>query len=1299
MQAFGIPRLDAGAQGIHLVWSWPDVLPLSEHGYDVQRIELAEERMTARCETIDGPIIDVLNVSSEYPAPLGPLRRLRPRAFPPIDDPTLTGPVKPPAEIHAAAFVLAGDFGAGLGFVPNQEPLATQSSSAAQPFQPATSFTAPMVPAGSLVEYIQELTTPVPRATVKPVAQFAFAIALYQGNAVAVALAAPGTPPLLDLRAPMIDTIVVYVRELKTMEICAYDRARTMTSTDPWLNAPYIAKNLTLPIHETDPLLVTPAQEFAKAISRTALPTATPQADFQALTATLRGPAASTLGRSGERTLLLRTDAAQSFVEMPFEAQLSLLAVHPELRRALGFGFIDRTAVTGRTYVYRVTGHFRAEDLFDDVYDVHLVPSSTVLPAAFSIRGLELRFQTPVKVVLDPAPPATALRAVSRRGIRIDTTGYDASWFPHTFTAWSAIVDFPNPVTKVVLEVAPGHTFTYAAGLPWLFSAGATPLGPGPRVELTFASPVMQLRLAGTGTLYAIRIPAAGASAAAGASGAADVYAYTPPITMAAQPLPAPPTVLSIYGLQQPPEILTGPIGEATPVQPRPPPGFKLNWLPAVSGGITTWPADLTAAPPLEALAYVINHRLVTPATSGPPTYGPWGAIQPGDNLTLGSNDTAAPQSRLEYGCDLDEEYPRVRPRALGDGFAMHLSDIFGENDPATGTVVRPAQPFGSYHQYEIGAMDAVGRVSATPTLSNVARLEKHTPPPPPGGYIPPHGSGPIPAPVDAQGRLTRVPGPRARVIVRGANGLTAGDVAILGAHQNAIVLEWGWGADKRALDPDAKEFRVYATLPPDVVTATITAVTSAPPYWNVAVALSAGTQVPLVLNELAGGWIESDGYPFRVVQNDAGMTPSILVDKAAASAAQPVPGAVAFGRPLRAEHVRPATWPARVAVYPITAAENYLHVFYDRLTLDPSHPLDAIWVGVSAADAQSYVPDELTTGPNANRPGNECSIAACTASGRYHGRPVFSLPPPLGDVPEIVTDEPAGRRILVSLDLVALLGGALPAGTPVLLERCSSDDVISRVAVSGNSIVLTNPSGAPQTIVFANSADQAAVLATLNSSDPQQLANKYLLHLVVASSEAKAFFTPVSGETQQAGAVDDRLAPKPGRFLYFARKADALGHISQDGAILPVVVRVPSTALAATPQRRAMTTAPGSVSLTVAVPADPDTVAALLFAHVDGPAAVPANQTGAELLRIPNRRDLYPLGGIRLRLADGTLLAPALAKSLADADVVVETNGTRVATLTTTASHGAWATLWCYAVTRDGIPSYVCGPFGTGVS
>jgi hypothetical protein len=1252
MQAFAIPRVDPGAQGIAVLWTWPDTLPLSANGYDVLRIESREAHWESHCETIGPPEIAALRLRAEITAPLGPLRLRDGAKMTTISANLLAQPPAP---------------GGAQMMVPAAGQIATLAAAfAAGPVGAAAG-------AGEIDEFIQELTVPADRASVVATAGAAFAIGLARGKAVASGMSG-ASPTAILLSAAGIDTIVVYTLAIKTMIICTYSLGKQDDVS--WAGATVVAKGLTLPIRQCDSPLTTPALEYAKAKARLVGVETLDPSRFQRMTATLRAPAAGdNLGRSGARLSLNRADKTQSHEEMSFDQQLTALALHPKARRVLGFGHHDRAGlVPGHVYRYRVVGRFDAADMGDAIYDAHRVPTSTVLPDNFWIRDVAFRFQTPVKVVQLPPPSGAALNATARRGIRIDTTGYDGSWLLPSYGGWSALITLPQPVMKLVLEVAPGHSFKYAAGLPWAF--GNPPpisLPAGPVAELSFPLAVQELRLSGVGTIYALRLPS-------GAKGTVEVHADTQPVVYAGVPLPAPPLVLTAANLQQPPATITGAIDESTSVPPRHPVGFKLAWIPAPVNNVQVWPDDVESGPPLDALAYAIEHRKVVL----PSTFGPWEPVNADDNLTLGSRDLTAPEVRLEKGCDLDALFPANRPRENA-GLALSFSDVFGEKDPTTG-VVRPPQPLGSYHQYRIRAVDAAGRISGTDVLSNIARLEKHIPPPLPTGPQPPR--------VDAKGHLTGPAGPRARAIVKGASGLTADDLATLGAHQNAIVLEWGWRQTERDLDPAAAEFRVYLTRPADTITGTVTAVSSAPPHWQV----SLTTALPLLADELVGQWITSGGYPFLIAHNTGGSAPILKVEHSVLQPLlQPQPGPVVFGRPLRAEHQRPKGWDQRVAVYPLTAADTYRHIFYDLLTLNPSHPRDSVWVGVSAADAQSYVPDQRTIGAFANRPGNESGIATCAVTERYRGRPVFSIPPPLGDVPELVTEEPTGRQVLVTLDLAALVAGALPAGSRVALERCSADEVISRTSVSGGNVVLKDPDGSTQPIPFPP-ADSAEVLATLNGPTPQRLANRYLMHLVAAATAPEAFFTRPSADIVTLGPVRDRLAPKPGRFLYYLRAADALGHLSAGGALLPTVVRVPSIAGAATPVRRSVAGTAGGVALTVAIPSDPDTTVALLFATVAPAHTMPAAHPDAELLRVPNRRDLYPSNGIRLRLSNGTLLSPASTLQLADPSVTVEADGTRVAILPFAAGAGAWVTLWCFALTRDGQPSRVCGPFGQGV-
>ena len=255
MQAFAIPRLDAGAEGIHLVWAWSSVLPLSVDGYDVQRLSGGEQRWAARCETIDAALIALLRTRAEYPAPLGPLRLRGGAKFAPLDAKQGALAVAAPSALLAAS------------------PLAAASAGAV------------------FDEFIQELDHPVERATVAVTARLAVAIALRAGKSVALGVAgAPGAT--IELLALAIDTVVVYALSPQSLTICVYDRPDVKEDGD-WAGAPYVAKHLTLPIHETDPGLATPAQELATAQARLVGGETLAQADFERLAATLRDPAAA----------------------------------------------------------------------------------------------------------------------------------------------------------------------------------------------------------------------------------------------------------------------------------------------------------------------------------------------------------------------------------------------------------------------------------------------------------------------------------------------------------------------------------------------------------------------------------------------------------------------------------------------------------------------------------------------------------------------------------------------------------------------------------------------------------------------------------------------------------------------------------------------------------------------------------------------------------------------------------------------------------------------------------------------
>jgi hypothetical protein len=110
-----------------------------------------------------------------------------------------------------------------------------------------------------------------------------------------------------------------------------------------------------------------------------------------------------------------------------------------------------------------------------------------------------------------------------------------------------------------------------------------------------------------------------------------------------------------------------------------------------------------------------------------------------------------------------------------------------------------------------------------------------------------------------------------------------------------------------------------------------------------------------------------------------------------------------------------------------------------------------------------------------------------------------------------------------------------------------------------------------------------------------------------------------------------------------------------------------------------------------------------IVFATVTERGAAP-DAAAAQLLRVPNRRDLYPTGGIRLRLANGTLLSP-VAKAVGDPDVTAQPSGALRLRLSAPlpslppGSGPPLAQYTAYGVSRDGMLSRGMGPYSTGLS
>jgi hypothetical protein len=289
-----------------------------------------------------------------------------------------------------------------------------------------------------------------------------------------------------------------------------------------------------------------------------------------------------------------------------------------------------------------------------------------------------------------------------------------------------------------------------------------------------------------------------------------------------------------------------------------------------------------------------------------------------------------------------------------------------------------------------------------------------------------------------------------------------------------------------------------------------------------------------------------------------------------------------------------------------------------------------------------------------------------------------------------------------IRLDGAAVLGGAPAPGTLVALDRCSAAAILEVTRRDGaGAITMRREDGTTQSVVFPNAGDESAVDAVLASDHPERLASRYLLYLLGHFDRPDELLKRTTADLQPIDALADTIDPNPGRYFYRVRIADANGSVSVGGAILPLVVRVPSIAPPA-PPRQVSVVLDGNLTVTVDVAADPELRWVLLFNHVEPWSSSPPNAAAPQLLRMRNRRDLYPDNGIRMRLGSGELVAP-IVKEVFDPDVVEQSDGSlRLAVAAPLPPQGATpetAQYWCYALTRDGIPSRALGPRSIGLT
>lgn len=1206
-----------------------------------------------------------------------------------------------------------------------------------------------------------ELDRVTPKIWLRVQAQASFVVALRNGKVTAVA--GPSYEPAsYDLNAIAIDTVIVYALPPYTtdhsnpLHFCIYFQAGS--EEEEWRNEPVIVKALQIPLQGLVPGINNPDDEYSEAKKRLLPGEKLDENEFKNLANILRlwiqktGPP-----RPIDQVLLIRNDPTTEFEELSSLDSIRVLIPHPKWRRVLGFGWFDDdpSLSVGDTYEYRITGFFQIDDLTDRIYSFHTIPSQTALPSEFYLEGLRLRISQPTTVKLSPDTSNLGLAQLSRRGIDLLPQN-QSFWQLPSLEDWNLVIDFRSHVRSIILELHEEHDLEYSWGEAWGSFSGPLPVPSGTRPRLDFPTPAQQLRLRGTGFLFAIRIPS-------DPTGIKPVSVVLPPVEFVDSPRPQPPLTANITNLQ---------ISQPAAIDDTPPAvlpaqnslGFEIKWRPSLLNGLSVWSLppkttpgfSLPAPPPLDSTTYMVEHREVTPDPDMPVEmlsalsrladdgYWPsvsdihringsknarkkdyetslsnekkrrlakgiatrdimglqtllftgiseWMPILEDENWILGDRDHMPPDPNIFPGVDLLALFPEVPRHSSWPGLDVSWRDVFdfsGDN-----IMNRPVPMPGTFHQYRVATVDAIGRPSLTYTETNVLRLEKRIPPPVPVG----------PDEISAEQLSLPAPiGVQARVLVQNAPDLTSEDLVTLGTDNNAIILQWGWHPNQREQDPLAREFRVYvASKPLDSITGSLTRIVRWTTHTGGGyVVVTLALDRPVAADAAVGSYIHA-GYPYYVSNHTAGSEITALLEVSIRDSSGDLPlptiGPIILPLHLTPTMTRPPAWSERIVVQSLTSERKYEAMIRNRLTVTDNHPFDSIWVGVSAADDQSYVPDQLE--PNWTRSGNESAIVPVLCTARYYGRPIFDIPPILDPVPVLITPEPQNRPISFNLDLspyIADLG--LDPGALIRPERVSADAIFAACRVTADGRIMGsvvdrhNSTEVESEIVIPNPTDRNAIIAALGEARTDALEDRFINFLAGSHPYRDRLFESATENPVPLGPFQETLQSKAGRYVYRVRKSDAAGHISVGGAIVKVIIRVPSLAPGGAPERSHLVSGdpPGTIRLRITPGKELTHV--LIFSEAGTKAS--SIHVGAELLRVSNAHHLYPNHGIRLKLSDGSLLSPYV-KSLSDVDVTTDAEEFRHVQMTFNAEPGKRIRVWACTLTRDGIPSLLAGPWG----
>jgi hypothetical protein len=755
------------------------------------------------------------------------------------------------------------------------------------------------------------------------------------------------------------------------------------------------------------------------------------------------------------------------------------------------------------------------------------------------------------------------------------------------------------------------------------------------------------------------------------------VSVVLPPVLFSNYPRPTPPAFFEATNLQaiaaanaQGDDITTSAARSAL--------GFHLEWEASLQNGLTYWPPGETTAPPIESTLYQMEHRQL-PSPD-------WQPLLTEENWIIGHRKSNDDKAAIHSGADLMQLFPEMPDPEANVNPNMEWDDVFDfsvDNEP----ILRPVPELGTTHQYRIRSVDIIGRPGDNWLESNQVDLQKLLPPPVP--------VGPVPV-VDDIPNFASPNGVHARLLVRDAPDLSPEEITLLGNDNNLIILKWGWHQAQRELDPYAGEFRIYRRNQAlDSIPGQLTSVVE---LGNGRFEGSFQLESPIRANAVRNSFIELGGYPFYVRSHEAGSAIKMVLERRIPDAngqlSTPPTGNVNIPLLIGSGRLQPQSWSARIGVVPITNSTAYQFELRNALDLSASHPRDELWLGVSASDDQPYVEDKLA--PTENRKGNESPIVPVTVQGRFQGRPQFDMPPPMEDVPRLLTREPETGSIRFDIDVVDFLEpGSLAGITHLRLERTEAGTVFNQYRITSDNRVMAiapSPAQPDVEVTIPNPDDHDNIAEALRNVRVTALADRYLVFLAGSHPYRASFFEPVTADPVNVGAITDTFLPQTNRFVYRIRTGNAAVLISAGDAMLKLVVQIPSLKSGPVPELlpRNKNTPPGLIQLSIA--ADENVTHVVVFydealTRTRGPLAK------GSLLRISNRPDLYPDRLLHFRTPKGNF-AQQFLKDLSDSDVAEAENGLKTVSFSLNEAQGSSWRIWACTLTRYGIASEPAGPW-----